>query len=154
MNLQVEDYQGQRLSQAHPALAKACYQIAEAAYPTGLPWSEATFLADQKMPQSRYVVARADDAIIGFVSVVQVLDQVDVTIVAVHPSHQHQGIETALFRQLFSQMPSPVSLFLEVRAHNQKAQTLYKKLGFSTIGRRHQYYRDPQEDALLMKKTL
>jgi ribosomal-protein-alanine N-acetyltransferase len=40
--------------------------------------------------------------------------------------------------------------FLEVRAGNLAAQTLYKKYGFITTGVRPRYYKDNDEDAILM----
>jgi ribosomal protein S18 acetylase RimI-like enzyme len=42
-------------------------------------------------------------------------------------------------------------VLLEVRASNEMAQSLYKSLGFRFAGRRRDYYRSPQEDALVMK---
>lgn len=39
---------------------------------------------------------------------------------------------------------------LEVRASNHAAQTLYRRLGFVTTGRRPCYYSDNQEDAISM----
>ena len=46
------------------------------------------------------------------------------------------------------------SLTLEVRASNASARSLYEKLGFEQIGCRKNYYRNPKEDALILKKTL
>mgnify|MGYP002509011893 CR=1 FL=1 len=43
-------------------------------------------------------------------------------------------------------------LTLEVRASNEPAKNLYEKLGFSQIGRRPNYYRNPREDALILRK--
>ena len=43
-------------------------------------------------------------------------------------------------------------LTLEVRASNGPAIALYEKLGFSEIGRRKNYYRNPREDALILRK--
>ena len=40
--------------------------------------------------------------------------------------------------------------FLEVRASNLDAQTMYRKFGFEVTGRRPAYYRDNAEDAILM----
>ena len=42
---------------------------------------------------------------------------------------------------------------LEVRASNEPAKNLYKKLGFQEIGRRKRYYADNNEDALVMVLT-
>lgn len=43
-------------------------------------------------------------------------------------------------------------IFLEVRASNTPAQALYKKWGFDIIGKRKQYYHEPVEDAIIMKR--
>ena len=42
------------------------------------------------------------------------------------------------------------SSFLEVRASNLAAQDLYRKFGFEESGVRRRYYRDNDEDAILM----
>jgi ribosomal protein S18 acetylase RimI-like enzyme len=44
--------------------------------------------------------------------------------------------------------------FLEVRAGNSLAQALYKKCGFTSVGRRPGYYSTPPEDALIMSASL
>jgi len=41
---------------------------------------------------------------------------------------------------------------LEVRASNDPARLLYEKLGFQQAGRRPGYYRNPREDALILRK--
>ncbi len=45
-------------------------------------------------------------------------------------------------------------IFLEVRKSNEKAISLYKKVGFSIIGERKHFYRKPLEDAYMMRLTL
>ena len=42
------------------------------------------------------------------------------------------------------------SLFLEVREHNAPARALYRAYGFKEIGRRKNYYRNPDDDAIIM----
>lgn len=45
----------------------------------------------------------------------------------------------------------PGAWFLEVRESNKAARELYGGMGFETVGRRRAYYRDPPEDALILK---
>lgn len=44
--------------------------------------------------------------------------------------------------------------FLEVRSKNVPAVKLYTAYGFSKIGIRKKYYRDPEDDAIVMMKGL
>ena len=44
------------------------------------------------------------------------------------------------------------SLMLEVRTSNTPAISVYEKLGFIEVGRRKNYYRNPKEDAIIMRK--
>ena len=45
------------------------------------------------------------------------------------------------------------SLYLEVRVSNEAAQQLYRKIGFRVVGRRDDYYDDPVESALVMRRS-
>ena len=74
--------------------------------------------------------------------------------VAVHPDFRRQGIAEALVNGLVEHLKTMGShcLTLEVRASNVPAISLYEKLGFSEIGRRKNYYRNPREDALILRK--
>lgn len=45
-------------------------------------------------------------------------------------------------------------IFLEVRESNQAARSLYEKSGFVPAGLRPRYYRDPEENALIYRRTV
>jgi ribosomal-protein-alanine N-acetyltransferase len=45
-------------------------------------------------------------------------------------------------------------VYLEVRESNLGAIAFYERLGFSSNGRRNNYYRNPDEAAVCMKKIL
>ena len=76
--------------------------------------------------------------------------------VAVHPEYRRKGIAEALILALSEGLKQRdnVCLTLEVRASNVPAITLYDKLGFHQVGRRPNYYRNPKEDALILRKSL
>jgi ribosomal-protein-alanine N-acetyltransferase len=74
--------------------------------------------------------------------------------VAVHPDHRRKGIAESLIHALVQKLKECEShcLTLEVRASNAPAIALYEKLGFTEAGRRRNYYRNPKEDALILRK--
>lgn len=67
---------------------------------------------------------------------------------AVAPEHRRAGIATVLLKHELSR--SSIH-FLEVRESNLAAQALYRKMGFSEVGRRSGYYEMPAERAIVMK---
>lgn len=148
---------GQVLTSTHwsaTTAAKLCYDLAAAAYPHGAPWRLATFIADMEMPQADYRVLMVNDRPIGFVSLTVVLDEVEITNVAIHPDFQRQGWAYYLLQQVLTSLPSANQVFLEVRASNSAAQQLYQRCGFQKISTRSAYYQNPREDALIMRKII
>jgi len=71
----------------------------------------------------------------------------------VAPEQRRSGIGTRLIQEVLlrAEAGGATSVLLEVRESNFAARRLYEKLGFSEKGRRNDYYRDPQEDALLLQ---
>ena len=74
--------------------------------------------------------------------------------IAVHPDYRNQGVATGLIVGLIEELRKRGShcLTLEVRASNETAIRLYRTLGFQEAGRRRNYYRNPREDALILRK--
>lgn len=68
---------------------------------------------------------------------------------AVAPEFRRKGIARQLWAVFLER--SRGSVFLEVRESNQAALSLYFSLGFQELGRRHGYYQDPPESAIVMK---
>ena len=90
----------------------------------------------------------------GYIGSQTVMDETDMMNVAVHPDYRRQGIGEMLVNCLVEALKERGShcLTLEVRASNDPAIGLYEKLGFSQIGRRKNYYRNPREEALILRK--
>ena len=101
-----------------------------------------------------WLVAIEGDTVAGYIGSQTVMDETDMMNVAVHPDFRRQGIAEALITGLVEHLKTIGSrcLTLEVRASNAPAIALYEKLGFSEIGRRKNYYRNPREDALILRK--
>jgi [ribosomal protein S18]-alanine N-acetyltransferase len=81
-----------------------------------------------------------------------IIDEAHVATIATHPDYRRQGIgEKILVHSLREAYAEGARrAFLEVRAHNEAAQSMYKKYGFVVDGVRPRYYRDNNEDAILM----
>ena len=118
------------------------------------PWSEKSVASELDNIWALWLVAVEDDRVIGYIGSQTSIDETDVMNVAVHPDYRRQGIAEALIASLLNDLKEQGShsLTLEVRASNVPAITLYEKLGFAEVGRRKNYYRNPKEDALILRK--
>ena len=118
------------------------------------PWSEKSIASELNNELAFWLTAVEGEQVAGYIGSQTVMDESDMMNVAVHPDFRRKGIAEALVNALVEVLKSKGSrcLTLEVRASNVPAITLYEKLGFSEIGRRKNYYRNPREDALILRK--
>ena len=119
------------------------------------PWSEKSIAYELNNPLALWLVAEVDGRVAGYIGSQTVPPESDVMNVAVHPDFRRQGIAEALVNGLWSRLEQAgnTSLTLEVRASNFPAIALYEKLGFVQVGRRPNYYRNPKEDARILRKS-
>ena len=129
------------------ALEKQCF---------GDPWSEGSIASELDNPLSLWLVAEKDGAVFGYVGSQTVLDETDMMNIAVHPDCRRQGIAAALISELVARLKEQGShiLRLEVRESNTAAVALYNSMGFTQLGIRKNYYRNPKENALILGKEL
>ena len=118
-----------------------------------LPWPERSFrfeLTDN--PASRCWVAEVDGKVVGMIVVWLIVDEAHVATLATHPDYRRQGIGRRLLAHALRHImqDGARSSFLEVRESNLAAQEMYRKFGYEVTGRRRRYYRDNDEDAILM----
>ena len=118
------------------------------------PWSEKSVAGELDNPLALWLVAMEGDRLAGYVGSQTVMDETDMMNLAVAPQFRRQGVGEALVNALTASLKELGSrcLTLEVRDSNEAARALYGKLGFTEIGRRRGYYRDPREDALILRK--
>ena len=127
------------------ALEKICFSD---------PWSENSIASELENKLAHWLVAQEGEMVAGYIGSQTVMGETDMMNVAVHPDFRRRGIAEALVKRLVEDLKAMEShcLTLEVRASNAPAIALYEKLGFSRIGRRKNYYRNPREDALILRK--
>ena len=118
------------------------------------PWSVSAFEYELKNPLSVWLVAAEGDKVAGYVGSQTVIDESDMMNIAVAPAYRRQGIAEKLISMLIVQLKDrgSYSLTLEVRASSIPAIGLYQRLGFTQVGQRPNYYRNPKEDALILRK--
>ena len=139
------------MTQAHVAaiagLEKLCFSD---------PWSEKSIETELSCRLSCWLVAMEGETLVGYVGSQTVIDESDMMKIAVHPDHRRKGIAEALVAGLEEQLRQRGSraLTLEVRDSNAPAIALYEKLGFTQVGLRKNYYRNPKEDARILRKEL
>lgn len=106
-------------------------------------------------------VARNDYAagdeprVVGFFAGWIVENELHVNNIATHSGYRRLGIGQCLMEAAIEEgrLRGITHVLLEVRASNETAQILYRRLGFRYVGRRRDYYRFPTEDAMVMKLT-
>ena len=126
-------------------LERACFSI---------PWSERTLRESLAKPEYLFLVAEEEGQVVGYGGLLQVMDEGDITNIAVAEARRGRGIGLELTKGLLEAgRKRGIAMFtLEVRAGNERAVRLYEKLGFHSEGVRKGFYEKPKEDALIMWK--
>jgi ribosomal-protein-alanine N-acetyltransferase len=123
-----------------------------------LPWPERSFRFELENNEvSRCWVAEllpesGAPLLVAMIVVWMIADEVHVATLAVSPEYRRQKIaQRLLAHTLIDAYHSGAnSSFLEVRRSNQAAITLYQRFGYREVAVRRNYYKDNQEDAILM----
>jgi [ribosomal protein S18]-alanine N-acetyltransferase len=122
-------------------------------------WSPGMF-AEEIAMQGRgrhYVAAEEGNELVGYAGMMLPGGhQAEVVTLAVSAAHWGQGIGSALLTDLLAEAARHdcTEVFLEVRADNSRAQYLYHRFGFSSVGIRRGYYQPSGMDAIVMRRRL
>jgi ribosomal-protein-alanine N-acetyltransferase len=125
------------------------------------PWGRLSFEGELSCKNACNYIAKlhangAGEQVVAYAFFRLAADELHLLKIAVSPAWRGQGIASRLLERCFAirEKQGATSVHLEVRPSNTPAMELYLKLGFEVIGRRHKYYADTKEDALLMMKNL
>ena len=119
-----------------------------------VPWTREGFFTFLTRDHAMFLVVEEKGKILGYCGLLMVLDEGDITNVAVKRDRQREGIGNFLMESLIRLAADlgVTTIHLEVRAGNEKAIRLYERVGFTRDGIRKKYYTDPIEDAILMTR--
>ncbi len=129
----------------------AVYAIDHSSF--SLPWSERSFRYEVSTnPVARCWVAECEGQVAAMLVLWLIEDEAHIATIATHPGYRRQGLaEQVLIEALqAARTEGARRAYLEVRRSNTAALAMYHKYGFKQDGIRPRYYRDNQEDAILM----
>ncbi|MDW8765606.1 ribosomal protein S18-alanine N-acetyltransferase [Streptococcus suis] len=140
--IEIKHYDGQE------NLAEAVLAVMQSVYEQS-PWTLEQIATSMTSQEEDYYLAYEGQELVGFLAVQTVLDEMEILQIAVKADFQRLGIASQLMADV---MDWDGDIFLEVRESNSAAQALYTRQHFTKIGKRKDYYRNPVEDAVIMKR--
>lgn len=132
-------------------------EIENICYPN--PWRLSSFkgeIENRPISNPYVIIYRPLEKIIGYIIYWHIRNEVQISNIAISPDYRQLGVGEGVLRKVLLDMrhKSAEFVFLEVRPSNLAARRLYEKLGFTILGLRKGYYRNPSEDAIIMGKSL
>ena len=129
-------------------------EIEDLSFPS--PWSLCAFLEEIKNPISHLWGVTKNDILSGNICFWMFDREIQLINLAVHPEKRNIGLGHYLLTKMIEECISKgiPNIWLEVRRSNLDAKRLYEKLGFEAVGCRPRYYKDSNEDAIIMALTL
>ncbi|HEP1794787.1 ribosomal protein S18-alanine N-acetyltransferase [Streptococcus suis] len=140
--IEIKHYDGQE------NLAEAVLAVMQSVYDQS-PWTLEQITSSMTSQDEDYYLAYEGQELVGFLAVQTMLDEMEILQIAVKADFQRLGIASQLMAAV---MDWKGDIFLEVRESNSAAQALYTRQHFTKIGKRKDYYRNPVEDAVMMKR--
>jgi ribosomal-protein-alanine N-acetyltransferase len=129
------------------AIERACFSD---------PWTASGIRETIQYETARAFVAEAGGQAVGYVMARISGEEGEILNLAVLPNWRRKGIARCLLDGALGSIAAAgvTEAYLEVRQSNDEAITLYQSQGFRPVGVRPDYYRDPREDALVLRAPL
>lgn len=120
------------------------------------PWSATAFRSALDQDRLNFHVAIQGGGVVGYAVSWCVVDEAELANLAVASAMRGRRVGSALLGRAMADavLAGCVVMHLEVRESNSAARALYASHGFGMVGRRKRYYREPVEDALILRATL
>jgi ribosomal-protein-alanine N-acetyltransferase len=121
-------------------------------------WTEEMIMRDveENKKFSTYIVAELGDEIVGYIGFWSIVDECQINTIAVSPFFRRQRIGTILLNTALraTEDVGIKTWTLELRTGNLAAKGLYESMGFMEEAVRKDYYSNPVEDAILMRRNI
>jgi ribosomal-protein-alanine N-acetyltransferase len=120
------------------------------------PWSEGSFREALTSPWTFGLVGITSRGVMGYLIAREVAGTGEILNLAVAPEARRRGLGGELLQAGLGALRRRRvnEVFLEVRESNHSAQALYLAQGVRPVGQRAGYYRNPREDALVLRLAL
>jgi ribosomal-protein-alanine N-acetyltransferase len=120
------------------------------------PWSRRSFVDLVNADRVVFLVAATGTSVVGYAIVLIAGVECELANLAIARLMHRQGLGARLLAEATTRARARgcTEMFLEVRASNKGAITLYSQAGFQAVGKRARYYARPIEDAIVMKIDL
>ncbi len=117
-------------------------------------WNSETLKEELLNSNSKYIVAKLENEIVGFAGIKIIFDEADIMNIVTKKTYRNKGIASLLLENLISLSNNSgiKSINLEVNEVNLSALHLYKKFGFKKLGIRKNYYKN--KNAIIMRKLV
>jgi ribosomal-protein-alanine N-acetyltransferase len=121
------------------------------------PWSPSGIRELLQKETSICLVAvgrRPKNDLAGYLFARSIAGEGEILNLAVLPAARRRGLGRLLLAAGLERLEAERAdaVFLEVRASNEDAKALYRSAGFTIVGVRSDYYRNPREDALVLRR--
>ena len=142
------------IRRASPADVPALVGIERACFSD--PWTANGIRETIQYETARAFVAESGGQAVGYVMARISGEEGEILNLAVLPKSRRKGIARCLLDEALGSIAAAgvTEAYLEVRQSNAEAIALYQSLGFRPVGVRPDYYRDPREDALVLRAPL
>ena len=119
-------------------------------------WSEKSILETLKQPNTICLIAEKADRTAGYLLAYTAVEEIEIARIGVVKELRRQGVARELLGALekIGRQSGIEKILLDVRSGNEAARKLYISEGFAEDGIRKHFYSVPDEDAVLMSKTV
>ena len=117
-------------------------------------WNHNVFKEELQSENSKYLLAKLNNEIIGFAGIKIIIDKADIMNIVTKKAVRNRGVGTLLLSKIIylCKKLNLNSISLEVNEINKSAIHLYENFGFEKVGNRKNYYNS--SNAILMTKEL